>query len=166
MQINRDHHHALIFGCLSPLAGPNAAVVERLATTAGEGFEPAEWLWSQISAFTDERRWGRDQIILDWPADSAILAAIGAEIDLGDQVFGIVVAATEGHPAHDVTGADVPYLTLQDDTWEPLDHLIQLGLSHRDGIAQAIASWEVVRFAFRAHGMALPDGRLFLVEMP
>ncbi|HWQ15576.1 MAG TPA: hypothetical protein VNL77_22430 [Roseiflexaceae bacterium] len=165
MQINRDHHQVLIYGCLDPLGGPNAAV-DRLATAAPGGFEPAEWLWEQIGAFADGRRWGDGQIVLDWPADSAIVAPLGAEERLGDQVFGVVVAATDGHHAHQVRGTFVPHLTLQDETWEPFEHLAHLALAHRDTIAQAMVNWEVVRFAFRAHGMDLPAGRLFLVELP
>jgi hypothetical protein len=74
------HYQALLFGCANPRAG----------LTDRNRMSEIEMIWDWISQLAEHTG-----IVLDWPADTAIIAPLASEQTDQDDILGVVVAISE-----------------------------------------------------------------------
>jgi hypothetical protein len=141
------HYQQLLFGCANPRAG----LADR--NTMSE----VEMVWDWMGNLAERMR-----IVLDWPADTVIIAPLERDQIHQDDILGVVVAVS--HPQV----REFPHTVALLGDLLPKEAgpttLAELCMPYSADIQTAVLKWEIVRFSARGIGLDLPVGRLFLVE--
>jgi hypothetical protein len=116
-----------------------------------------EMLWDWIEHLADTTG-----IVLDWPADTVLIAPLESDQLAGDDILGVVVAVSD----EDARNHPRPVALLFDMQPEGpgATALAELCLPLSEDIRTAMLKWEIARFSARGIGLDLAPGRLFLVE--
>jgi hypothetical protein len=140
-------YQQLLFGCANPRSG----LVDR--NTMNE----VEMLWQWIGNLAEAI-----SIVLDWPADTRLIAPLPSDQSDQDNILGVVVATSDGAPhAHERSVALLGHLLSYE---VGSTTLAELCMTYSADILTAMMKWEIARFSARGIGLDLPPGRLFLVE--
>jgi hypothetical protein len=140
-------YQQLLFGCPNPRSG----------LTNRNTMNEVEMLWNWIENLAQATG-----IVLDWPADTRVIAPLPSSQSDQDDILGVIVALSEGAPrAHERSVALLGDL-LSNDAGPTT--LAELCMPYSADIQTAMMKWESARFSARGIGLDLPPGRLFLVE--
>jgi hypothetical protein len=140
-------YQQLLFGC----ANPRSSLANR--NTMSE----VEMLWQWIENLTETTG-----IVLDWPADTTVVAPLPSDQTDQDDILGVVVAISEAAPHAQKRSVALLGELLSKDAGPTT--LAELCMPYSADIQSAMMKWEIARFSARGLGLDLPPGRLFLVE--
>jgi hypothetical protein len=140
-------YQQLLFGCANPRSG----LVDRNMMSEVEML--CQWIENLAEA---------TRIVLDWPADTRVIAPLPSDQSDQDDILGVVVAISDRAPyAHERSVALLGELLSKD---AGPTTLAELCMPYSADIQSAMLKWEIARFSARRIDLDLPPGRLFLIE--
>jgi hypothetical protein len=140
-------YQQLLFGCANPRVG----LADR------NPMNEVEMIWDWIEHVADTTG-----IMLDWPADTVLIAPLESEQIDQDEILGVVVGMTQA----EARPLDRHVAQLGDPLPKEVGPttLAELCMPVSADIQTAVLKWEIVRFSARGIDLDLPAGRLVLVE--